>query len=329
MIETVIRKYQKLLADPGFLRFQHEAVADVYDQLGQGYAQSEGEMALVTRLADTLKGKNYKGFKLHCEKIHGSKSYVSFNFRDKPATKELGDLALITLVSHGRNRCLQKLCIVQNKLLRDGKAQIDLEQLFLLKNFPLFSGSRGLFRGAKDVMFLNRQKCLGAYGFFESPGEMIHVNAGVLSEALAGSASFAKAALGPATPGDSDYRDQGHLGPFPFPWIDHPMLHEEFFHRWLKRGFPFPVFSHCAPFVSSRQTHHDLHDFIRAWISLRIGELVYSVDRTVDAEADRFSTTILRQIGFGEFVNLEGENLQEDFHAGLLVMVAHLDVAEG
>jgi hypothetical protein len=331
MIETVIRKYQSLLADPGFLRFQHQAVADVYGQLGQGYAQGEGEVALVTRLADTLKGRAYKGVKLHCGKIHGSKSYVSFNFRDKPTTKELGDLVLITLVSHGRNRCLQKLCIVQNKLLRDGKAKIDLEQLFLLKNFPLFSGSRGLFRGAKDVMFMNRQKCLGAYGFFESPGEMIHVNAGVLSEVLAGSASFAKSALGSASLGDSDYRGQGHFGPFPYPWFDHPIMYEEFFHRWLKRGFPFVAFFPSAPFVSSRQTHLDLHDFLRAWVSLRVGELVYSVDRTVDAEADEFSTTILRRIGFGEFVNLEGEDLQEEdfYYAGMQVMVIHLDVAEG
>ncbi len=329
MLDSVTREYQNLLADPGFLRFQHLAVADVYDQLGQGYAKSEGEVALVTRLAETLKGRTYKGLKLHCGKIHGSKSYVSFNFRDKPTTKELGDLVLITLVSRGRNRCLQKLCIVQNKLLRGGKAQIDLEQLFLLKNLPLFSGSRGLFRGAKDVMFLNRQKCLGAYGFFESPGELIHVNAGVLSEVIAGSASFAKSALGPAAPNDSDCLGQGHLSPFQFPWIDHPMIYEKFFHHWLKRGLPLPSLSPCAPFASSRQTHHDLHDFIRAWISLRIGELVYSVDRSVDVEADAFSTTILRQIGFGEFVNLEGENLGEDFHAELLVMVAHLDVAEG
>lgn len=324
MIERLIRKYHDLQSDPGFLRFQHEAVADVYDQLGQGYGQSEGEVALVTRLADTLKGRNYRGLRLHCEKIHGSKSYVSFNFRDKPTTKELGDLVLITVVSDGRNRRLQKLCIVQNKVLRDGKAQIDLEQLFLLKHFPLFSGSRGLFRGAKDVMFLNRQKCLGAYGFFESPGEMIHVNAGTLSDVLAGAALFSKSSLGTLSKGDSDYQDQGHLGLFPFPWIDHPMIYEEFLHRWLKRGFPF--FSPCAPFASSRQTHHDLHDFLRAWVSLRIGELVYSIDRTVDTEADRFSTTILRQIGFGDYVDFEGENLQEGFSAGLLVMVAHLDV---
>ena len=88
MIETIIRHYYELASDPGFHRFQHEAITDVYDQLGQGYSQGEGEVALVTRFADTVKGRNYRGLKLHCKKIHGSKSYVSFNFRDKPTTKE-------------------------------------------------------------------------------------------------------------------------------------------------------------------------------------------------------------------------------------------------
>lgn len=326
MIERVIRRYHGLLTDPGFLRFQHLTIADVYDQLGQGCSQGEGEVALVTRFADAIKGRNYGGLRLRCEKIHGSKSFVSFNFRDKPTTKELGDLVLITVVSEGRSRRLQKLCIVQNKVLRDGKTHIDPEQLFLLKNFPLFSGSRGLFRGAKDVMFLNTQGCLGAYGFFESPGEMIHVNAGTLSDALAGSASFSKAALGAMGKGDLDHDDRGHSWPFEFPWFDDPMTHD-LLHWWIRRGLPSQILRTWAPFSSSRRTHHDLHDFFRAWVSLRIGELVYAVDHPVDTDAERFSTAILRQIGFGEDLDLGGETPNEDLHAGLTVMVAHLDVA--
>jgi len=327
MIETVFRKYHELLADPNFLRFQHQAVADVYAQLGQGYGQGEGEVALVTRFADTVNGRNYRGMRLHCTKIHGSKSYVSFNCRGKPARKELGDLVLIAVISEGRSRRLQKMCIVQNKVLRDGKAKIDLKQLFLLKNFPLFSGSRGLFRGAKDVMFLNNHGCLGAYGFFESPGEMIHVNAQNLSDALAGSASFSKATLGAISRGDLDHDDQGRFGPFPCRW-GAPLLYKEPLCMYFGGGLPFSCLVHCAPFSSSRQTHYDLYDFFNAWVSLRLGELVYAFDHPVDVEAERFATTILRQVRFGEHVDLEGESIQEDVPAELQVMVAHLDVGE-
>lgn len=326
MIAEIVERYRALRSDPGFLRFQHGAIADAYDQLAQGYSQAEGEVAMVTRLGETLGGRSYKGLRLHFKKIHGSKSYVSFTFRDKPTTKELGDLAMITVVSNRRRRLLQKLCIVQNKVLRADKAEIDPEQLFLLKNFPLFSGSRGLFRGATDVMFLNREKCLGAYGFFVNPGEMLHINAGVLSDALAGSTVFSRSGTGGWANGDPEHNEHGQPSPFPLAWWEHPAVYEEFVHRWLRRGLPLPFGSDCAPFASSRRTRHDLHDFVRAWADLRVGELVYSVDRAVDLDAEKFSTAILRQIGFGEHVDLEGDNLEGKLSAALLVMVAHLDV---
>lgn len=325
MIE-LIRKYHTLLADPGFSRFQHARITEVYDQLGQGYRESEGEVALVTRVADTLKDKSYHGLRIHCEKIHGSKSYVSFNYRDKPTTKELGDMILVSVVSNGRQRLLQKLCVVQNKMLRNGKAQIDEEQLFLLKNFPLFSGSQGLFRGAQDVMFRNTQMCLGAYGFFESPGELIHVNATVLSNALNSSTTFSKANLGSelgAARGASAVND-----PCMFPWFYDPILLDEIFYRWYKRGFHFPMGSHVYPLFSSQRTLHDLHDFIRAWTSLQIGEVVYAFDHALDIEAERFSNAVLRAIGFDEYVDFGDDNLQGELSAGTTIMVSHLDIAK-
>lgn len=282
---------------------------------------------MVTRVADTLKDKSYHGLRIHCEKIHGSKSYVSFNYRDKPTTKELGDMILVSVVSHGRQRLLQKLCVVQNKMLRNGKAQIDEEQLFLLKNFPLFSGSQGLFRGEKDVMFRNTQMCLGAYGFFESPGELIHVNATVLSNALNGSTTFSKSnlgtGLGVSARGASAINDAGM-----FPWFDDPRLLDEIIYRWHKHGFPFPMSSQVSPLFSSQRTLHDLHDFIRAWTSLQIGEVVYAFDHALDIEAERFSNAVLRTIGFGEYVDFGDDNLQGEFSAGTTIMVSHFDIAK-
>ena len=326
-MRNLIRRYHSLLADPGFLRFQHACIAEVYDQLGQGYTESEGEVALVTRMADTLRGQSYHGLRIHCEKIHGSKSYVSFNFRDKPTTKELGDLILVTVVSDGRQRLLQKLCIVQNKMLRSGKAQIDAEQLFLLKNFPLFSGSQGLFRGAKDVMFRNTQMCLGAYGFFEAPGEFIHVNAGVLSNTLNGSSTFAKSALGQGV-SYAGTRGSTVNDAFILPWFDDPMILEDIYFRWHKHGFPLPLISPTAPLFSSQRTLHDLYDFIRAWTSLQIGEMVYAFDHSLDQEAERFSNAVLRSVGFGEFVDFGDDNVQGEFRAGSTVMVSHLDISK-
>jgi len=326
-MRNLIRKYHDLVSDPEFLRFQHARIAEVYDQLGQGYTENEGEVALVTRMADTMKGQSYQGLQIHCEKIHGSKTYVSFNYRDKPTTKELGDLILVSVVSDGRRRLLQKLCIVQNKVLRNGKSQIDPEQLFLLKNFPLFSGSQGLFRGARDVMFRNTQMCLGAYGFFDEPGEMLYVNAGVLSNTLNGSTSFSKAKLGTGYSDSAGFESSAN-SVFSFPWFDDPMLFEDIFFRWHKRGFPPPLAAPVAPLFSSRRTLHDLHDIIRAWTSLQIGEIVYAFDRPLDTEADRFSNAVLRAIGFGEFIDFGDDNVEREFKAGSMVMVSHFDIAK-
>ncbi len=327
-MNKLIQKFNDQISDPDFLRFQHHLVADVYDQLGQGYSVGEGEIPLVTRTADTLKGKSFKGLKIHCEKIHGSKSYVSFTFRDKPTTKELGDLILITVISDGRRRLLQKLCVIQNKVLREGKSHIDLEQLFLLKNFPLFSGSRGLFRGAKGVMFLNRQQCLGAYGFFDAPGELMLVNAGILSNVISGSSTFNRAQLGSASQSMNGTEEGYGFGLSGIPAFLDPMIMEEVLHYWYKRRFPIPFHGSFAPFSSSRRTLHDLHDVVRAWTSLRLGELVYAFGHSVDLEADNFTSTILRTIGFGDIVDLEGGNLEGEFNSAATVMVAHLNINE-
>ena len=328
-MKKLIRRYQELISDPGFLRFQHRKITAVYNQLAEGYLKEEGEVDLVTRMADTLTGKSYRGLRIHCEKIHGSKSRISFNFRGKSINKELGDLILISLVSNKKRRIIQKLCIVQNKVLRDGKSHIDLEQLFLLKNFPLFSGSQGLFRGNCDVMFCNTQRCLGAYGFFEDPGEFIHVNAGVLSNTLSGSQSFEKNKIGTSSR-DPDLTEVSiHQYASGFPWIDvdDPIL-AEVIHYWYRRGYPLPFILSVAPLHSSRQTLHDLHDFIKAWTSLQVGEIVYAFDRALDIDADRFANAVLRAIGFSEYIDFDDENIQDELNIdGFMVMVAHLDLA--
>lgn len=327
-MEKLIRKYNELISDPSFLRFQYQLIADIYDQLGQGYAIGEGEIQLITRISNALRGKSYRSLNIHCEKIHGSKSYVSFPFRDKPTTKELGDLILVTVISDGRRRLLQKLCIIQNKVLRDGKALIDLEQLFLLKNFPLFSGSRGLFRGMKDVMFLNRQQCLGAYGFFDSPGELILVNAGTLSNVIANSSTFDRKQLGFSSNGLNS-ADEGDIFGFQgIPAFFDPIMMEEVLHYWYKRRFPFPFHGSLAPFSSTRRTLHDLNDVVRTWMSLRLGELVYVLGQRVDEEADNFVSTILRKIGFGEILDIDS-NIEGDFNSAATVMVAHVNIQEG
>ena len=176
-------------------------------------------------------------------------------------------------------------------------------------------------------MFCNTQRCLGAYGFFEDPGELIHMNAGILSNTLSGSQLFEKNKIGTSSR-DPDLPEVSiHQYAFGFPWIDDPILTEEI-HYWYRRGYPLSFILSVALLHSSRQTLHDLHDFIKAWTSLQVGEIVYAFDRALDIDADRFANAALRAIGFSEYIDFDDEDIQDELDVvGFMVMVAHLDLA--
>ncbi|MFC1635479.1 hypothetical protein ACFL5Z_11615 [Planctomycetota bacterium] len=135
------RKLISLAQDDSFLQFQNSLSLELYESLGRGFNANANEVSLVQGLVDVVNGKSYGSLRFSANMLHGSRSYVEFNHRDKPVTKELGDMAVISLVTRGRERLLQKLCIIQNKKTSGNSWSIDSEQLFLLKNFPPFSGS--------------------------------------------------------------------------------------------------------------------------------------------------------------------------------------------
>ncbi len=126
--------------DDGFLDFQNRVVAEFYDALDRGFSKGENEVSLVSRLVSAADGERYGPIRLHAAMLHGTRSYVEFNYRDKPVTKELGDMILVTLVTAGRKRILQRLSIVQNKKSSGKSWPIDQEQLFLLKKLSTVHG---------------------------------------------------------------------------------------------------------------------------------------------------------------------------------------------
>ena len=186
-IKTMYRIFNsaaRLSEDARFFRFQNELTQVTYDILGQSYKTNDNEVTIVTKLVEAVNGKSYNHVSVAANKIHGTRSFVEFNYRDKPTTKELGDMAIISMVTAGKKRLLQRVCILQNKKAKEQVWVVDPEQLFLLKNFPPFTGKRGIFRGMSDVAFRNRSGCLGAYGLFDEPGEMMFGAAPLFAEVL-------------------------------------------------------------------------------------------------------------------------------------------------
>lgn len=57
----LIDKANSLSCDSGFLQFQHELSRRMYDELGQGYAANDNEVALINRAVKAVNAQSYSG----------------------------------------------------------------------------------------------------------------------------------------------------------------------------------------------------------------------------------------------------------------------------
>lgn len=330
-MRRLLREIHRLARDDGFTVFQNEVVRDFYDALGQGYSNGENEVALVKRLVDAVQGKSYGPISLHGAMLHGSRSYVEFNYRDQPVTKELGDMAILSMVTAGSERLLQRITIVQNKRTGGKSWGLDQEQLFMLKNFPPFSGHRGIFRGRDNVTFRDSSGCLGSYGLLAEPGEMLFASARLVSEFASGKKSVSHsdiASPGAVVPGS--HRNGGF--PFLLPYGRfHPkewmFMLEEWFHEFGPGSSPF---SAAEGFLGNVIFGRDLYDLTRSWTRLSIGEPTCVANIVVNGTVDAFSNFLLRSAGLGGLANLPFDELFGDrsFEGQMAVLAVQLEVEE-
>jgi hypothetical protein len=335
-MENVLPFFAKLLDDDGFFRFQNDVAQRMYGALDQGYANNEKEVALVTRLVDAVNGMGYGGVSLHTKKIHGTRSYVEFNHQGRPITKELADSVFITVVTRKRRRLLQRVCLVQNKVAKNGGWQIDRGQLYLLKNFPAFSGSRGLFRGRSDVIFRNIGRTLGAYGLFQEPGEMTLITAPLVADLSRGGSTLKADALSVPEEASGPSMTGSAAGGMPWlPWnsaMFPPDAIEVFFHEMYRfhrhhPGGMWPFLGASAPFLARAVFMPDLHDLARNWLLVNVGEFSSVFGAVTDPALEIFAASLLRAAGAQEFfdVNVDTAELNTDLN----VFIAQIEVGEG
>lgn len=328
-MRRLFRRLHDLARDDGFTSFQNEVVQDFYNALGQGYSKSENEVALVGRLVEAARGKSYGPISLHGSMLHGTRSYVEFSYLDQPVTRELGDMALIAIATAGSQRLFQRLTIVQNKKTGGKSWSLDREQLFMLKNFPPFSGYRGIFKGRRDVTFRNMSGCLGSYGLLAEPGEMLFATAGLISEFARGKGSVALTDISaPRVPSQGSETS----GPVPLFWLDprrHPkewyFLLEEYFDRFGPGPVPF---AGSTEFLGNVHFARDLYDLTRSWTRLSIGEPTCVDDHVVNQAVDAFTNYLLRSGGFGGLAKFPTDELFGDhqFEGNMAILAVHLEV---
>jgi len=330
-MRQLLQTLTSLATDTAFATFQNELAHCGYAALGQGYVASDNEVALVTRLVNALTQKGHGPIRLSAKKIHGSRSYVEFNYMDKPVTKELGDMAILTVATRGRQRLFQRLCIIQNKKQSSGGWAVDLEQLYLLKNFPTFTGNKGMFKNCGDLVFRNTTGCLGAFGLLQPPGEMIMASAPLVTECLRGKNTLAPSDL--SFPGDHQRDLAAPFAGWAFPGLlrhfhpkDFMFLLEEL---WHDSGLPLGLTTgQGMPFLGNLVFMRDMHDFIRGWTQLNLGEVTFAFGETTNPHVEAFANFLARSAGFNEMFDIPADDLfaSAEFDNEMGIFLMHLNV---
>ncbi len=326
-MERLYRNYFELIKRSDFKRFLNDFSLKLYDVLSIGYANNKNEVALVTDLSNTINNTSFEYLNFHAFKIHGSRSYVEFNHRDEPTTKELADMLIISIASYGRKRVFQKVSFVQNKKESNKKWLIDECQLFLLKNFPTITGKKGLFKNFysdNKVDFINHSESLGTYGLFSSPGDMIIVSAKYIDALLENNKislnnlKRLNAQTNSVTNGDL------------FPSIPHQYFEEIIYmmHKYgRKSGYSYP-FNSNLPFLTNSMFSSDISEFVRNWSLFNIGEPTFSFGNIHDEPLDQFINYILRSIGMSEYVDIKASNENHEFDSNMIVTVLNYNIKE-
>jgi Fe-S cluster biosynthesis and repair protein YggX len=301
-----------------FLKFQNDLAKEIYDSLGKSYSNSAGEVKIVTDICNVINGKNFNQFNMLANKIHGKRSYVEFDNKDKPTTKELADMVIISIATRKRKIIFEKIAFIQNKKEKDNIWNIDHDQLYLLQNFPTLKGKTGLlkgFYGTNDVIFSNQSETLGNYGLLQSPGEMILVNAlNVFKLQKNNKISFDDIIQYPFSNSKHTYSniplyDWGH-------WKD-----------WYRHCPDSYLSIFNFPFLNNVSISYNIYDVVRNWLLFNIGEVVVAYGRTFNQDLFTFSKALMRNVDLNNVVDLSVEDYENyrEF-TDMAVFVTHLDL---
>ena len=239
-------------------------------------------------------------------------------------------MAVISLVTYKNERLLQRICIIQNKKASGESWGVDVEQLFLLKNFPPFSGNKGIFRGITDLTFRNYSGCLGAYGLLAAPGEMLFVAAPLVSDFLRAKKNLKPADI--SMPSDTRHSENAIWG-LPLLTLSSKFNPTEwfFFIEEVLERYDYPygfLYGQAGPnYLSNSRFSRDLYEFTRAWTQLNIGEITCLRNDVVNRKVDAFSNFLIRSAGYRD-LPLPGDNIfvEKEFDGQIAIFIMHLNL---
>ncbi|MCL2135368.1 MAG: hypothetical protein FWH37_07455 [Candidatus Bathyarchaeota archaeon] len=335
MIRKVVQKfYDDYYNSTDFRVWQNRFVNDIYSCL-----MSVGkEIPTVTALCDVMSEKRYRGLHIESKKIHSrSTSGVNFECRGKSVTKELADMVIVSLVTLDRQIVFMKTAFIQNKRATRQNALhtsqpsdswvIDQEQLFLLKNFPTFTGASGLFNDIQ-FSFLNHSRSLGNYGLFSSNGDMTFLTA------------------------QNVFHNQNSNGRVVFDSIKRSNIifskshiNHEYFDKDYSRYCNCPgglgcddwmrLYFYNPPFFRNYSYALDVSEVVKELTYFNIGDLSIIVGHVTDAELYSYTGKLLlaafghkiNEVYFRDYFNVEDKVLEMD-DIDVNVVLSHVELGD-
>lgn len=215
-----IQKTLRLLEDNDvFIQYCKDFADKVSETINTGYKSGKKEPKIVKEVIDTINkvkgipGIYGKGKKFSLETkaafIHGYRSQVKFNVSGCEKRRELGDIVFISTLAWKRKIAVQRITF--NQVKKDSESrkaywEIPSDQLYLLTNFPSFTGVKGSIFAGKTFNLISKTGCLGSYGFLTYPNDFGFLSSPILDLILSGRTSVRKrdlVALYPLIPGQN------------------------------------------------------------------------------------------------------------------------------
>lgn len=310
--------YENYEGSHDFRKWQNALTQKAYAALISNLGGNE--VSMVTSFCNALNSEGFKGVTISTAKIHGSKSYVDFDYKGASTKKELADMVIISLVTFNGEIVIQKVALVQNKKWnpRDANWNIDQEQLYLLMNFPTFSGLSKRLGKVQDNVFINYTNHLGNYGLFANDGDFILATAKtVFCQQTDYYLKFDDLKKSASTSGNNGSRLLFTDSLF---WEDYYYLHKHF------GNLPWVGFSP----INSCDVSLNMHEFIRNMTHLNIGEPSTLFGNVRDINLQNFAEKILYS-AFGHNgndmkfrTNLWDEGVENEF----VVLKVHMEIGE-
>jgi hypothetical protein len=269
--------YEDYYSSIDFKKWQDNLSNEIYSSLKSNV--TSGEVEMVTDLCDVMSSQKYKGLHIESKKIHGKTSEVEFNYANEKVVKELADMVIVSIVTSRGKIKLLKTAFIQNKKGTSNKKsscswKIDQEQLFLLKNFPKFTGVSGIFKD-EEIIFLNHSSTLGNYGLFTPTGDMAFLTSrNTFCNQSGGTITFDKiknASLLCNSLGNND-------GSFSF-------FYKDFYHYIdfaYKNRFMFVNKLHNLPFFNNYNYALDVYEIVKELTYFNIGEPSFASGQVIN-----------------------------------------------